>query len=56
MIVQFCLLKFQPSLLNEPLLLLLHLNASLVQPFAGILNLLDLFVISESVRAPDSWN
>ena len=54
MVVQFGLFHLESRLLNESLLLLLHLDASLIESLARILNLLDLLVVAESVCAPDS--
>jgi hypothetical protein len=53
MIIQLGLLHLQASLLNQPLLFLLHLHASLVQSRAWVRNLLDLLIVSEPVGAPD---
>lgn len=52
-IVQLRLLHLQTSLLDQPLLFLLHLYASLVQSCTWVWNLLNSLITSESIGAPD---
>jgi hypothetical protein len=55
-IVQLGLLHLQTRLLNQPLLFLLHLYASLVQSCAWVWNLVNFLIISEPIGTPDPRN